>query len=183
MQIWRENMEGKDFKLSRDYARAWELIQQGEKLACEYDRSNSRVVTRAEKSASSNTVVINGWSHYLPSGFNGFAKRCTELNFKFYLPIADNYTNLLIETQPQVITNDAQNDANLAHIERLMVIENLTPEEEKILDLLLLLSKEFEENFRFSRSKIKDASSTSKLSKEKKHMIVLPYILSLTQLT
>ena len=138
-------MEGKDFKLSRDYARAWELIQQGEKLACEYDLPNSRDVGRAEKSTSSNTVVINGWSHYLPSGFNGFAKRCTGLNIEFYLPVTDNYTNLLIETQPQIITNDAQNDANLAHIERLMAIENLTPEEEKILDLLLLLSEQFED--------------------------------------
>lgn len=55
------------------------------------------------------------------------------------------YSELLLETQPQVITNDAQNDANLAHIERLMAIENLTPEEEKILDLLLLLSEQFED--------------------------------------
>lgn len=55
------------------------------------------------------------------------------------------YSELLLETQPQVITNDAQNDANLAHIERLMNSENLTPEEEKILDLLLLLSEEFED--------------------------------------
>jgi hypothetical protein len=55
------------------------------------------------------------------------------------------YSELLLETQPQVITNDAQNDANLAHIERLMNFENLTSDEEKILDLLLLLSEEFED--------------------------------------
>ena len=55
------------------------------------------------------------------------------------------YSELLLETQPQVITNDAQNDANLAHIERLMNFENLTSDEEKILDLLLLLSEQFED--------------------------------------
>jgi hypothetical protein len=55
------------------------------------------------------------------------------------------YGELLAEIQPQVITNDAENDANLAHIERLWSIENRTPEEEKLFDLLLLLSEQFEE--------------------------------------
>jgi hypothetical protein len=55
------------------------------------------------------------------------------------------YGDLLIEIQPQVITNDEQNDANLAHIERLWNIENRTPEEDKLFDLLLLLSEQFEE--------------------------------------
>ena len=59
--------------------------------------------------------------------------------------LTKTYTDLLIETQPQAITNDEQNDANLAHINRLMAIENRTPEEEKILDLLLLLSEKFED--------------------------------------
>ena len=54
------------------------------------------------------------------------------------------YGDLLIEIQPQVITNDAENDANLAHIERLWNIDR-TPEEEKLFDLLLLLSEQFEE--------------------------------------
>jgi len=55
------------------------------------------------------------------------------------------YGDLLIEIQPQVITNDAENDANLAHIERLWNIDR-TPEEDKLFDLLLLLSEHFEEN-------------------------------------
>lgn len=55
------------------------------------------------------------------------------------------YNELLAETQPQAITNDEQNDACLAHIERLMSIENPTSDELKILDLLLLLSHHFEE--------------------------------------
>lgn len=55
------------------------------------------------------------------------------------------YNDLLLETQPQVITNDAENNVCLKHIERLMHIKNRTPEEEKIYDLLLLLSEQFED--------------------------------------
>ena len=58
---------------------------------------------------------------------------------------AKTYSELLAEIQPQIITNDAENDANLAHIERLWSIENRTPDEEKLFDLLLLLSEQFEE--------------------------------------
>lgn len=59
--------------------------------------------------------------------------------------MAKTYSDLLLETQPQIITDDAQNDANLAHIERLMAAENLTPDEEKILALLLLISEQYED--------------------------------------
>jgi antitoxin component HigA of HigAB toxin-antitoxin module len=55
------------------------------------------------------------------------------------------YSELLLETQPQVITNDEQNDANLAHIERLMNTRHRTSDEDRILELLLLLSEEFED--------------------------------------
>ena len=55
------------------------------------------------------------------------------------------YNELLVETQPQVIATEAENDACLAHIERLMSIENPTQEEQKILNLLVLLSSHFEE--------------------------------------
>ena len=56
------------------------------------------------------------------------------------------YGDLLIEIQPQVITNDEQNAVFLAHIERLWNIDR-TPEEEKLFDLLLLLSEQFEEKY------------------------------------
>jgi hypothetical protein len=133
-------------ELSRDYDRAWQLIQQGEKLACEYDRRIHRDVSKCTKSIDGTIAICSQMlvALYLPSDFDGFAKRCTELNIEFYLPIADKYTDLLIEIQPQIITNDAENDVNLAHIERLWNIENRTPEEEKIFDLLLLLSEQFE---------------------------------------
>jgi len=55
------------------------------------------------------------------------------------------YNDLLLETQPQAIATEAENDACLVHIERLMSIENPTFDEKKILDLLLLLAHHFEE--------------------------------------
>ena len=61
------------------------------------------------------------------------------------ITMAKTYNELLLETQPQAIATDAENDVCLAHIERLMSMENLTPDEEKILDLLLLLSEHFED--------------------------------------
>jgi hypothetical protein len=54
------------------------------------------------------------------------------------------YSELLAEIQPQVITNDEQNAVFLAHIERLWNIDR-TPDEEKLFDLLLLLSEQFED--------------------------------------
>jgi len=66
-------------------------------------------------------------------------------NIRNQLKSTKTYSELLAEIQPQVITNDAENDANLAHIERLWSIENRTPEEDKLFDLLLLLSEQFEE--------------------------------------
>ena len=66
-------------------------------------------------------------------------------NIRNQLKSTKTYSELLAEIQPQVITNDAENDANLAHIERLWSIKNRTPEEEKLFDLLLLLSEQFEE--------------------------------------
>ena len=61
------------------------------------------------------------------------------------ITMAKTYNELLLETQPQAITTDTENEVNLAHIERLMSMENLTPDEEKILELLLLLSERCEE--------------------------------------
>ena len=55
------------------------------------------------------------------------------------------YNELLLETQPQAISTEAENDACLAHIERLMSIENPTEAESRILELLLLLSEHFED--------------------------------------
>jgi len=142
------------FELSRDYARAWELIQQGEKLACWVDCSErpSRCTTDISKDDDClfflEPSIFDDWQEKILnlSHFERFVKRCTERNTEFYLPaLSTNYSELLAEIQPQIITNDEQNDANLAHIERFMNTENLTSEEEKILNLLLLLSEHFED--------------------------------------
>jgi hypothetical protein len=137
----------KIYELSRDYARAWELIQQGAKLACWVDAlyANCRHIVDAYKGVACLFFMeFEDWEEYPSSDpFEFFVQRCTERNAEFYLPIADKYIDLLVETQPQIITNDEQNDANLAHIERLWNTENRTPDEDQILDLLLLLSEEF----------------------------------------
>jgi hypothetical protein len=143
------------YELSRDYARAWELIQQGEKLACWVDCSErpSRCTTDISKDDDClfflEPSIFDDWQEKILnlSRFERFVKRCTERDAEFYLPTAStNYSELLAEIQPQIITNDEQNDANLARIERLWNIENRTSDEEKILNLLLLLSEKFEEN-------------------------------------
>jgi hypothetical protein len=83
------------FELSRDYARAWQLIQQGEKLACwvDYD-SLFRDIAQAYKWFGATMIVARGTQYvYLfeeQNNFELFAKRCTELNAEFYLPLADN---------------------------------------------------------------------------------------------
>jgi hypothetical protein len=58
--------------------------------------------------------------------------------------MTETYTQLLTESQPQIITNDDENAVNLAHIERLLNADNLTADEEKILQLLSLLSEQYE---------------------------------------
>jgi len=85
------------FELSRDYARAWELIQQGEKLACWVDWKQQRYIARAEKWQLNNGTFItnNGNVYYVwmvdeDNTFDLFDKRCTELNIEFYLPLADS---------------------------------------------------------------------------------------------
>ena len=80
------------YGLSRDYARAWELIRQGDRVACEYDRHIHRDVGKCDKSVegtiaiSSNQLVYR----YLPTVFELFVERCTELNVEFYIPLTDN---------------------------------------------------------------------------------------------
>jgi hypothetical protein len=175
------------YELSRDYARAWELIQNGEKLACWVDRdiSNRGIAYACHENWCHSTKIQDYQTRYFyvfdqehgSDVFTLFSKKCKELNIEFYLPLADNmiviseerceeiigytetqhlieslgsdapktYSDLLIETQPQVIISDEQNAVNLAHIERFMNAKKLTPEEERILDLLLLLSGKFED--------------------------------------
>jgi HTH-type transcriptional regulator/antitoxin HigA len=54
------------------------------------------------------------------------------------------YGDLLVEIQPQVITNNVENEIALRNIERLLAIPQPTSEEERILQLLLTLVEEYE---------------------------------------
>lgn len=58
-----------------------------------------------------------------------------------------NYGSLLAEVQPTVITTEAENDRALQMAERLMFKQDRTPDENKLLDLLVLLIERFEEEF------------------------------------
>ena len=83
------------YELSRDYARAWELIQQGEKLACHLIDVHRPIIAFAfyQEDYEATKITDNEWN-YLDmledNNFNDFAKRCTELNIEFYIPLADN---------------------------------------------------------------------------------------------
>ena len=55
------------------------------------------------------------------------------------------YGDLLAEIQPQVITNDVENEIALRNIERLLAIPQPTAEEESILQLLLTLVEKYED--------------------------------------
>ncbi len=58
--------------------------------------------------------------------------------------VAIDYGNLLLETKPEVVHDEAQNDAYIAQIEALTSKESATPAETKLIELLLVLIKHFE---------------------------------------
>jgi HTH-type transcriptional regulator / antitoxin HigA len=58
------------------------------------------------------------------------------------------YATLLCEVLPQAITTEAENERALATVEALMNKTELTPEEDRLYDLLLVLIEKFEhENY------------------------------------
>src|SRR5437016_8382269 len=58
------------------------------------------------------------------------------------------YKRLLSQTMPVIIENEAENERMLKVIEKLMDKgEGLSPEEEKLLKLLIRLVEDFEEHF------------------------------------
>ncbi|MEE3719644.1 transcriptional regulator [Tumidithrix elongata RA019] len=54
------------------------------------------------------------------------------------------YGSLLADIQPQLITNEAENERALNIVENLLADENLSPEQEQILKLLVALIEKFE---------------------------------------
>lgn len=58
-----------------------------------------------------------------------------------------DYGSLLAEVQPTVIITEAENDRALQIAQHLMFKQDRTPEENKLLDLLVLLIERFEEEY------------------------------------
>ena len=57
----------------------------------------------------------------------------------------DIYVSLLVEFQPKVITTEEENERALAVVEKLMAVKNRTPEQNALLDLLVILIEKFED--------------------------------------
>jgi HTH-type transcriptional regulator / antitoxin HigA len=57
------------------------------------------------------------------------------------------YSELLSRHQPKLIKTEAENDRALAVVEELMHRSDLTPEEDELLNLLVLLIERFETEF------------------------------------
>ena len=59
----------------------------------------------------------------------------------------EKYTKLLVIHQPKIIKTEEENERALAVVEELMHVENRTPEQEALYELLILLIEKFEDNF------------------------------------
>lgn len=58
---------------------------------------------------------------------------------------SDKYSSLLSQYQPRIIKNEDENELFLEIVESLLSRENLTPEEDTLLELLVKLIEDFEE--------------------------------------
>ncbi|MGK7955451.1 MAG: type II toxin-antitoxin system HigA family antitoxin [Crocosphaera sp.] len=57
------------------------------------------------------------------------------------------YSDLLVKYQPKLIKTEEENEKALAVVEELMHIQNLTPEQEALYELLIVLIEKFEQDF------------------------------------
>jgi len=57
------------------------------------------------------------------------------------------YSNLLVKYQPKLIKTEEDNERALAAVEELMQVQNRTPEEEAIYELLIVLIEKNEGDF------------------------------------
>ncbi|HBK99301.1 MAG TPA: transcriptional regulator [Microcoleaceae bacterium UBA10368] len=58
---------------------------------------------------------------------------------------SDKYSSLLSQYQPRIIKNEDENEIFLEIVEKLLSRNNLTPEEDTVLELLVKLIEDFEE--------------------------------------
>jgi HTH-type transcriptional regulator / antitoxin HigA len=59
----------------------------------------------------------------------------------------NTYADLLAQYQPRVITSDQENEEAIAIIEELSHCQNLIPEENALVDLLVTLVEKFEDEY------------------------------------
>ena len=59
----------------------------------------------------------------------------------------EKYKEVLSEYQPRLIKTEAENERALAIVEHLMNSTDLSPEQEEICDLLVILIERFEQEF------------------------------------
>lgn len=83
------------FELSRDYDKAWQLIQQGDRLACWVEHElHSKDIASAYRFNEITIVCARGTIYiYLFAQYDtleGFLLGCTKLNIEFYLPLPDD---------------------------------------------------------------------------------------------
>ncbi|NES70014.1 MAG: transcriptional regulator [Okeania sp. SIO2D1] len=57
------------------------------------------------------------------------------------------YSELLVKYQPKLIKTEEENEKALAVVEELMHVQNLTPEQETLYELLIVLIEKFEQDF------------------------------------
>lgn len=57
------------------------------------------------------------------------------------------YGSLLAEFQPKIITTESENEKYLEIVEKLMAAKNRTPEQDALLDLLVILIEKFEQEY------------------------------------
>lgn len=57
----------------------------------------------------------------------------------------DTYASLLVEFQPKVITTEEENERALRIVEKLMAVKNRTPEQNVLLELIVILIEKFED--------------------------------------
>ena len=59
----------------------------------------------------------------------------------------EKYKEVLSEYQPKLIKTEAENERALVMVEQLMSLQNRSPEQEEIYDLLVILIERFEQEF------------------------------------
>jgi len=83
------------YELSRDYERAWQLMRQGDRLACWVEHElHGKDIASAYRFNEITIVCARGTIYiYLFADYDtleNFLLRCTELNIKFYLPLSND---------------------------------------------------------------------------------------------